>query len=118
MAQSRGDTRLITSADPTGRRVLGTLNNCAMGFTPWGTYLTCEENFNGYFRKNGTQTELERRYGITAAGFGYQWHTTDKRFRVDEEPNEPNRFGWVVEFDPVQPAVGAGQADGARTDEA
>ena len=98
-----GDARFITSEDPTGRRVLGTLNNCAMGFTPWGTYLACEENFNGYFRKNGTQTNLEKRYGITAAGFGYLWHTTDKRFRVDEEPNEPNRFGWVVEIDPFRP---------------
>ncbi len=98
-----GDPRLMTSGDPTGRRVLGTLNNCAMGFTPWGTYLACEENFNGYFRKNGAQTNLEKRYGITAAGFGYLWHTTDKRFRVDEEPNEPNRFGWVVEIDPFRP---------------
>lgn len=98
-----GDARLITSEDPTGRRVLGTLNNCAMGFTPWGTYLACEENFNGYFRKNGAQTNLEKRYGITPAGFGYLWHTTDKRFRVDEEPNEPNRFGWVVEIDPFRP---------------
>ena len=98
-----GDARLITSEDPTGKRVLGTLNNCAMGFTPWGTYLACEENFNGYFRKNGPQTPLEKRYGITAAGFGYLWHTTDKRFRTDEEPNEPNRFGWVVEIDPFRP---------------
>lgn len=98
-----GDPRLVTSEDPTGRRVLGTLNNCAMGYTPWGTYLACEENFNGYFRKNGTQTAIEKRYGITVAGFGYLWHTTDKRFRVDEEPNEPNRFGWVVEIDPFRP---------------
>ncbi|MGI9030666.1 MAG: PhoX family protein [Ilumatobacteraceae bacterium] len=98
------DDRLKTSADPTGLSVLGTLNNCAMGFTPWGTYLTCEENFNGYFRKNGPQTELERRYGITAAGFGYLWHTTDTRFQVDVEPNEPNRFGWVVEIDPFDPS--------------
>ena len=93
----------MTSADPTGHRVLGTINNCAMGFTPWGTYLTCEENFNGYFRKTGTQTQLEQRYGINATGAGYLWHTTDKRFNVDEEPNEPNRFGWVVEFDPFNP---------------
>ena len=97
------DPRLITGADRTGRRVLGTINNCAMGFTPWGTYLACEENFNGYFRKNGPQTPLERRYGITAAGAGYLWHTTDLRFRADEEPNEANRFGWVVEFDPFNP---------------
>jgi len=98
-----GDPRLMTSADPTGRVVLGTLNNCAMGYTPWGTYLACEENFNGYFRKFGAQTVLERRYGITAAGFGYLWHETDLRFRTDEEPNEPNRFGWVVEIDPFDP---------------
>ncbi|MBC8134012.1 MAG: DUF839 domain-containing protein, partial [Deltaproteobacteria bacterium] len=89
-----GDPRFITNADPTGGLVLGTLNNCAMGFTPWGTYLACEENFNGYFRKTGTLTPLERRYGISAAGFGYLWHTTDPRFQVDVEPNEPNRFGW------------------------
>jgi secreted PhoX family phosphatase len=98
-----GDPRLVTSADPTGKLVLGTLNNCAMGFTPWGTYLACEENFNGYFRKNGTQTALERRYGISATGAGYQWHTTDLRFRADDEPNEANRFGWVVEIDPFDP---------------
>ena len=101
---ARGDARLVTSADPTGHRVLGTINNCAMGFTPWGTYLTCEENFNGYFRKTGTQTQLEQRYGINATGAGYLWHTTDTRFNVNEEPNEPNRFGWVVEFDPFNPS--------------
>jgi uncharacterized protein len=74
-----------------------------MGFTPWGTYLACEENFNGYFRKNGTQTELERRYGITAGGFGYLWHTTDTRFSADAEPNEAHRFGYVTEIDPFDP---------------
>jgi secreted PhoX family phosphatase len=59
-----GDPRLRTSADTTGQMVLGTVNNCAMGHTPWGTYLTCEENFNGYFRKTGAQTQMELRYGI------------------------------------------------------
>ncbi len=121
-----GDPRLMTSADPTGKLALGTLNNCAMGFTPWGTYLACEENFNGYFRKTGTQTELERRYGITANGFGYLWHTTDKRFSVDQEPNEPNRFGWVVEIDPFDPestpvkrtALGRFKHEGAWVQEA
>ena len=101
-ARPAADPRLKTSADPTGRRVLGTLNNCAMGYTPWGTYLACEENFNGYFRKTAAQTELERRYGV-GPGAGYLWHTTDSRFQVDVEPNEPNRFGWVVEIDPFQP---------------
>jgi len=98
-----GDSRLMTSADPTGRLALGTLNNCAMGHTPWRTYLACEENFNGYFRKVGAPTPLEQRYGINAAGFGYLWHTTDLRFSSDQEPNEANRFGWVVEIDPYDP---------------
>jgi uncharacterized protein len=107
---AKDDPRLKTSDDPTGRNVLGTLNNCAMGFTPWGTYLACEENFNGYFRKPSAAavpavplTALERRYGISATGFGYLWGTTDKRFNVDLEPNEPNRFGWVVEINPFEP---------------
>lgn len=121
-----GDPLLVTSEDPTGRHVLGTLNNCAMGYTPWGTYLACEENFNGYFRKNGPQTSLEKRYGITATGFGYLWHMTDKRFRVDDEANEPNRFGWVVEIDPFRPhstpvkrtALGRFKHEGARVQEA
>ncbi len=98
-----GDNRVKTAADPTGALVLGTINNCAMGHTPWGTYLACEENFNGYFRKNGEQTQPERRYGINASGAGYLWHTTDARFNTNLHPNEPNRFGWVVEIDPFNP---------------
>jgi uncharacterized protein len=98
-----GDPRFITSADLTGEWVLGTINNCAMGYTPWGTYLACEENFNGYFRKTGAQTPLEARYGITASGAGYLWHTTDKRFDANVEPNEPNRFGYVTEIYPYLP---------------
>ena len=111
-----GDERLKTNDDPSGRWVLGTLNNCAMGFTPWGTYLACEENFNGYFRKaaGAPLTPLERRYGLSTGGFGYNWHRSHARFRVDPavlpdqpdapyEPNEPNRFGWVVEIDPFDP---------------
>lgn len=121
-----GDERLQTSADPSGRWVLGTLNNCAMGYTPWGTYLACEENFNGYFRVTRTPTVEERRYGINAAGFGYLWHTTDSRFQVDIEPNEPNRFGWVVEIDPFKPnstpvkrtALGRFKHEGAWVQEA
>ena len=102
-----GDAALQTSADPTGTRVLGTLNNCAHGITPWGTYLTCEENWNGYFGANGsfTQTAAERRYGVTASGFGYRWHLGDSRFDLNApgNRNEPNRFGWVVEIDPFNP---------------
>jgi secreted PhoX family phosphatase len=100
-----GDPRFVTSADPKGRTVLGTLNNCAMGHTPWNTYLACEENFNNYFRTSGPPTpgSIEARYGLNATGAGYLLHTTDSRFSVAAEPNEPNRFGWVVEIDPFNP---------------
>jgi secreted PhoX family phosphatase len=99
-----GDPRLRTSDDPTGTLVLGTLNNCAMGFTPWGTYLACEENFNGFFQKTlANRTPLELRYGVAPFGSGLRFFTTHPRFNADTEPNEPNRFGWVVEIDPFKP---------------
>ena len=102
-----GDDRLKTTGDPTGELVLGTLNNCAMGFTPWGTYLACEENFNGYFFRTtspDTRSNLEKRYGIAPFTSGFRWYTTHPRFNADVEPNEPNRFGWVVEIDPFDPS--------------
>lgn len=95
-----GNALMKTAADPSGKTVLGTLNNCAHGVTPWGTYLTCEENFNGYFVKTGNPSQEERRVGIDAKGFGYRWHEFDERFDANKHPNEPNRFGWVVEIDP------------------
>ena len=101
-----GDDRLKTIDDPTGTRVLGTLNNCAMGFTPWGTYLTCEENFNGFFFRTLTpdaRSKEEKRYGIAPSNSGFRWHTTHPRFNADLYPNEANRFGWVVEIDPFAP---------------
>ena len=85
---------------------LGTLNNCAHGFTPWGTYLACEENWNGYFGTNDTTwtaTPLEARYGVVPAGFGYTWHNAEPRFDLAVNRNELNRFGWVVEIDPFDP---------------
>lgn len=104
-----GNALLQTAADPTGTRALGTLNNCGAGQTPWGTYITCEENFNGYFGWNDgafTRNALETRYGITQTGFGYRWHESDPRFDISAagNRNEPNRFGWVVEIDPFRPA--------------
>ena len=98
-----GDARLRTAADPEGRLVLGTINNCAHGHTPWGTYLTCEENWNAYFHGRTDATADEARYGVKPNGFGYRWHEHDERFDVARHPNEPHRFGWVVEFDPFNP---------------
>ncbi|HWX49931.1 MAG TPA: PhoX family phosphatase [Roseomonas sp.] len=101
-----GHPRLRTSADPTGRLALGTLNNCAGGNTPWGTVITCEENFNQYFggaaAKTGAQAAMYKRYGIVEQA-SYSWPNHEDRFNLDKEPNEPNRFGWVVEFDPYDP---------------
>ncbi len=100
-----GNALMKTAADTTGMTVLGTLNNCAHGYTPWGTYLTCEENFNGYFgaKTAFAPTSHENRYGLSAAGFGYRWHMADDRFDLNVERNEANRFGWVVEIDPWNP---------------
>jgi uncharacterized protein len=85
---------------------MGTLNNCSHGITPWGTYLACEENWNGYFGTQNTTwtpTAEQARYGLSNAGFGYRWHTADPRFDIAANPNEANRFGWVVEIDPFKP---------------
>lgn len=97
-----GSSALSTKADPAGRLVLGTLGNCSGGQTPWGTYLTCEENFNGYFKKTA-QDAREKRYGISAKTYGGDWSIVDERFNLDLHPNEANRFGWVVEIDPFDP---------------
>lgn len=99
-----GHPWMRTAADSAGTRVLGTFNNCANGFTPWGTYLTCEENFYAYFAHGGDVPVAQRRYGITAKGHGYRWHEHDERFDAQRHPHEPNRFGWVVEIDPFDPA--------------
>jgi uncharacterized protein len=121
-----------TGAQSDGARAVGTLNNCAHGVTPWGTYLTCEENWNGYFGSNSPATDTNfagtvqpngstvytpnrntdsgknyNRYGISTSGFGYRWHTVDPRFDVSVNPNEPNLFGWVVEIDPYAPGAQA-----------
>ena len=85
---------------------LGTMNNCGSGRTPWGTYLTCEENFNGYFGSTDADYELPAdydRYGIGHEGWGYDYHEFDARFDVSKNPAEPRRVGWVVEIDPSDP---------------
>lgn len=101
-----GSDLLKTAADPTGTKTLGTWNNCGNGETPWGTYLTCEENFNGYFSAADEAHEVSaelKRYGVSAKDWGYGWAKIDERFDVSKHPNEANRAGYVVEIDPFDP---------------
>jgi len=102
-----GHDLLKTTTDPAGLSALGTWNNCGNGKTPWGTYLSCEENFNGYFTSSDEDFEISaplKRYGISKKGRGYKWERIDQRFDISKEPNEPNRFGYIVEVDPKDPA--------------
>ncbi|MEL0436465.1 PhoX family protein [Phycobacter sp. K97] len=128
-----GHDRMKTNADPTGLSVIGTLNNCAGGMTPWGTYLMAEENFHGYFWTDAVdadgkpdiagqpEAKTMKRYGVP--GRWYAWGKFYDRFNIDKEPNEPNRFGWVVEVDPRNPdakpvkhtALGRFRHEGAET---
>jgi secreted PhoX family phosphatase len=98
--------RLKTNADPTGTKVLGTVNNCAGGKTPWGTVVMAEENFHQHFGGELPAASPEKanydRYGVSPEA-GYPWHLTVDRFNLAKEPNEPNRFGWIVEYDPYDP---------------
>ena len=102
----RGLDLLKTAADPAGTSSLGTWNNCGNGKTPWGTYLTCEENFNGYFSSSDPDyavSDAMKRYGVGLKDWGYAWATADERFDISKHPNEPNRAGYVVEIDPLDP---------------
>ena len=103
-----GHDLLKTSEDQTGTQVVGMLNNCAGGETPWGTILTGEENFNQYFAnvegiEDADLAEKYGRYGMPEGGSERQWETFYPRFDMAQEPNEANRFGWVVEIDPFDP---------------
>ncbi|MFK8017605.1 MAG: PhoX family phosphatase [Gammaproteobacteria bacterium] len=101
------DSNLLDN--PIGNAPQGTVNNCGNGETPWGTYLTCEENFNGYFGASAggkfVPTPEQSRYGFTSTGFGYGWDIFDERFDLSNPDyvNEHNRFGWIVEIDPMHP---------------
>ena len=101
-----GHALLKTAADPKGERVLGTFQNCANGKTPWGTYLTCEENFTDCFGSSNPEQKFDaaqKRYGVVAASKEINWHPHDPRFDLAKNPNELNRHGWVVEIDPFDP---------------
>jgi uncharacterized protein len=121
-----GHDLLKTSADASGTEVIGTINNCAGGWTPWSTILVAEENFNLYFsgadNENGPQAAAYKRYGV-GKDSEYAWSKFSDRFNAEKEPNEPNRFGWMVEYDPYDPnaqpvkrtALGRFKHEGATT---
>ncbi|RWF46161.1 MAG: PhoX family phosphatase [Mesorhizobium sp.] len=100
-----GHDRVKTNADPSGTKVLGTINNCAGGVTPWGTYVMAEENIHGYFSGELPEGHKEaanyKRLGIPEGA--YEWGAHYDRFNLAKEPNEPNRFGWIVEVDVNDP---------------
>ena len=124
---ARRSSLMATAFSPNGEKTRGTLNNCANGYTPWGTYLTCEENWAGYFNRREedsarTAKELAsfKRYGMGNATSGrYNWsraataNSTDLYRRWDATKtgaspsqdfrNVANTFGWVVEVDPFNP---------------
>lgn len=113
----RGHDAMVTRYSKDGTATRGTLNNCSNGYTPWGTYLTCEENWAGCFVSRGEQLRGQKRYGIPYEDSYYHWHTAtpaaDHTRRFDATPvaakaaddyrNEPNTFGWIVEIDPFDP---------------
>ncbi|WBY09412.1 DUF839 domain-containing protein [Sphingomonas sp. 7/4-4] len=125
---ARGSDLLKTVFSTAGTDGRGTINNCANGTTPWGTALTCEENWAGYFRRSGdnaarTAKELTAlsRYGVTSSTGNFGWstvtaadtaNTTFRRWdaratgasATTDFRNEPNQLGWVVEIDPYAPA--------------
>ena len=115
-----GHALMRTAADPAGRTVLGTFNNCASGSTPWGTYLSAEENFVNYFDGGDALDAHQQRWGLRKTGF-YRWPEHDERFDATRHPNELNRHGWIVEIDPMDPAstpvkrtaLGRGSHEGA-----
>jgi uncharacterized protein len=123
----RGADAMKTKFSPNGTRTRGTINNCASGYTPWGTYLACEENWAGYFgnsnntgRSSNDQASM-RRYGVRTSGNGREgWNTASEVGQVgepfsrwnagivgataaDDYRNAPFTYGYNVEIDPFRP---------------
>ncbi len=122
-----GSPYMVTKYSADGTRTRGTVNNCASGYTPWNTYLACEENWAGYFRRieatdnaNRSAKELKSlgRYGVRGNGREL-WATVtpdtpDNLYgrwnamvlgtsAADDYRNGPNTYGWNVEIDPFAP---------------
>ena len=121
---AKGNALLKTKYSTDGTRTRGTNNNCANGYTPWGTYLTCEENFTNVISRSdddALRTAKEKtalaRYGMSKGRKSpYLWDTagTDDLFArwntaitaassSEDYRNVFNTFGWVVEIDPFRP---------------
>lgn len=117
-----GEDFVKTKLTPTGTTRYGTMNNCANGYTPWGTYLAAEENWYAYFRVGNVDALSEKqkgwlaRYGISGNGWAYrQWDEVPgdlyQRFGVNTSGStatedfryEPNLHGYVTEVDPFRP---------------
>jgi len=114
----RGSNLVKTKYSPEGFATRGTLNNCAMGVTPWNTYMAAEENWAGYFgNRDETLPREHQRYGIRASDSRYRWAlangggeeftrfdaTSTGASAADDYRNEPNCFGWMVEIEPFDP---------------
>lgn len=115
----RGSSFVKTKYSTNGTLTRGTLNNCGNGYTPWGTYLTTEENWAGYFvNRDATRPREQTRYGVPSTNSRYRWETAaggaDEYVRfnagatgasaTDDYRNEPNTFGYIVEIDPFDEA--------------
>ncbi len=128
---AKGSALLKTKFSPDGSSTRGMIGNCASGYTPWGTYLTCEENFAGFFRRSATDDAARTAKELTAfkriglaqgAGGGQRWATVvpadaanteyarwdasklgASADGTDDFRNTHNTFGWVVEIDPYSP---------------
>jgi uncharacterized protein len=91
-----GHALMQTNFHKTGHESAGTFNNCANGWTPWGTYLTCEENFSFHFKAHPEPSKMEERYELSPkVRFSFRWGEVDPRFDAGVNRNEPNHFGWV-----------------------
>ena len=116
-----GHAKLKTKYSPNGMNARGTLNNCGNGYTPWGTYLTCEENWPEYFVNRGELAADQKRIGVATSNSRYGWDTlagaegerNDEFARFDITPkadsplldyrNEAGGHGYIVEIDPYSP---------------